>query len=171
MKHGVAVSISISILSLAGTAYLFLSSVRERSVPSGHPAHARVPDVLNKEALVPMMRQYLEIQGMRDPAMPLIVDRWLLWDKCRDEILKTLEIAEILEADEFALVLFRYSVAADVFRDSTWIRRIDDKWYVSPRYVSTYDDDPLGDDNPVRAKALAEKAEKWKKESAPKPWE
>lgn len=158
-------------LSLTGTAYLILTSVSQSSFTPARAVHAAVADALNKDALMPLMRQYLEVQGMRDPTMPLIVDRWLLWDQCRDELLKTLEIAEILEADEFALVLFRYSVGADVYRDSTWIRRIDGSWYVSPRYVSAYDDDPLGDDNPVRAKALAEKAEKWEKESAPKPWE
>lgn len=57
--------------------------------------------------------------------------------KNRSEILKTLEIAEVVQDGDYAVAFVRYSVGSDVFRNSFWLARVGDKWYWIG-YLSNY---------------------------------
>jgi hypothetical protein len=91
--------------------------------------------------------------------------------KHREEMLKTLEVVETVEADTLAACFVRYSVGGSIYRQVQWLHRIDGDWRVSQKsYFSSLADDPFNDGNPDRAKNLLKRVVQWEKDSAPIWW-
>jgi hypothetical protein len=84
----------------------------------------------------------------------------------REEMLRTLEIAETVETEKVGVCFVRYSIGSDIYREVTWLRKLEGAWFVCERqYVSSYGDDPLKDGKPDRAKELIKRTEEWEKNS------
>lgn len=85
----------------------------------------------------------------------------------KDEILKTFEIVEkdTIPGKDIVLVFYRYSVGADIVHETSYMKKIDDKWYIHSHYYSSYDNDPFNNGNPIESKQLLEKKSKWENES------
>lgn len=80
----------------------------------------------------------------------------------RDEILKTLEVAETSKSGDYGIVFFRYSIGSDIFREAYWIAKIHNKWYWMPNLE--YADSKPKDG--AWFEQMKEKKEKWEEESA-----
>lgn len=80
----------------------------------------------------------------------------------RDEILKTLEVAETSVSGDYGIVFFRYSIGSDIFRDAYWTAKIRNKWYWMPNLE--YADAKPKDG--AWFEQMKEKKDKWKEESA-----
>ncbi|MEL7169729.1 MAG: hypothetical protein AAGN64_10330 [Bacteroidota bacterium] len=79
-----------------------------------------------------------------------------------DEILSTLEIAEVTRLGQEAVVFARYSVGSKVFRAAYWLMNYDGRWALGNKpYVSQYSDDPW-----TARDSLANRADEWREESA-----
>jgi hypothetical protein len=88
----------------------------------------------------------------------------------RGEMLKTLEVVDTAETSNVAVSFVRYSIAATVYRDAVWMRKVDGQWRATlNQYFSGYEKDPFGDGKPEEAKALMKRVSDWKDES-PKAW-
>jgi hypothetical protein len=108
----------------------------------------------------------LDLENLQRPLM-YDSDYWYLDNY--DEISKTLEVAETLYADSISLVLIRYSVGSDLFRESVWLRKYKSNWTVSvSQYFSVYDDDPFNDGKLERAERIINKEEQWTDNSSEK---
>jgi hypothetical protein len=104
-----------------------------------------------------------------NPALSLL-DRVEFLRIHRDEMVKSLEVVEIVETEKIAVALVRYSIGLSVYRDRVWMRRVDGRWFASVAYFSEYAEDPFGDGKPDEAKALIKRVEAWEKASAEKWW-
>ncbi|MFA6056759.1 MAG: hypothetical protein WC756_01070 [Taibaiella sp.] len=82
-----------------------------------------------------------------------------------DEILRTLEIADTtyIPGVDLYMVFFRYSVGADIIRETTYMKKIDNRWFTYYKYFSSYYDDPFGNGLGSEGKKLLEKGEEWEK--------
>jgi hypothetical protein len=80
----------------------------------------------------------------------------------RDEILRTIEVAETSESGNYGIIFFRYSIGSDIFRQAYWITKINNKWYWMPNLEYAYSKPKDGEwfANMKRKKA------KWESESA-----
>jgi len=99
-------------------------------------------------------------------------EQWMV-EQVRPEVLQTLEVADTLAAADVGLALVRFSLGADIFRKTIWLRKVPAGWLPSWRqYFTRYDDEyeSLADDQQRMVDALLEKAEEWQKESAKRPW-
>jgi hypothetical protein len=96
-----------------------------------------------------------------------LTDNAYFISKHKDEILKTFEIVEkdTIPGKDIVLVFYRYSVGADIVRETSYLKKIDDKWYIHTHYYSSYDNDPYKNGKPIEGKALLEKKSKWEEES------
>lgn len=101
-----------------------------------------------------------------EPGRPMMYDSDY-WIKTHlTEILQTVEVAEVIYADNIALVLMRYSVGGKVFRESLELRKYKSLWTVfSYQYYSSYDD-PYGDGDTAKAKRFREQVRDWEEASA-----
>ncbi|MEX0663005.1 MAG: hypothetical protein WEA58_12575 [Balneolaceae bacterium] len=98
---------------------------------------------------------------------PLFSDLDYWFKDNNEEIKSTLEVAEVLNADDISLALIRYSVGSNIFRDAVWLRNYNGKWTISSnQYFSTYDDDPFKDGNPERAEEIINKEDEWTENSS-----
>jgi hypothetical protein len=82
----------------------------------------------------------------------------------KDEVLKTLEIAEVdtIPSKDFVLVFYRYSIGSEIAHSTTYMKKIDGKYFLYPKYFSSYDDDPFKNGRGIEGKALLKKEEDWK---------
>lgn len=96
-----------------------------------------------------------------------LTDKAYFLSKHKDEILKTIEVAEkdTIPGKDIILVFYRYSVGADIVHASTYMKQMDGKWYIHPEYYSSYDDDPFKNGKGTEGKALLDKKSKWEDES------
>ena len=100
---------------------------------------------------------------------PLFSDHDFWFKNHKEEVQETLEVADVLKANNLAIALLRFSVGSDIYREAIWLRKYDGLWTVSSnQYFSTYGDDPFGDGQPDRAERIIEKEEEWTENSAEK---
>lgn len=81
----------------------------------------------------------------------------------REEILKTLEIADVAISGDFGLVFFRYSIGSDIFREAYWTGKVDEKWY-RIYHLSKYSDSKPADASWFEE--MESKKDKWEEGSA-----
>lgn len=96
-----------------------------------------------------------------------IQDKAAFQAKHKDEILKTIEVVQkdSIPGKNIILVYYRYSVGADIVRNTNYMKQIDGKWYIHSKYYSSYDDDPFGNGKGEEGKKIIKKADEWEKES------
>ena len=83
------------------------------------------------------------------------------------EILRTIEIVEVSESGGYAVVYFKYSIGADIYRETHYLMRLGSNWY--PRFGSLkYADNKPDDEEWV--KKMLDKIEKWVEGSAESPY-
>lgn len=85
----------------------------------------------------------------------------------KNELLRSLEIVEKIEVPtkKLILVFYKYSIGADVVRKTLWFKKLEGKWFLFDRNISSNEEDPFQDGNPDEAKKVLERAGKWNKES------
>ncbi len=83
--------------------------------------------------------------------------------KNQNEIIKTLEVLEEVEAEkDVSIVFYRYSVGTTMVKNTMYLRKMDHLFYPYFKYYSKYDNDPFHDGKGETAKKLLDKAEEWK---------
>jgi hypothetical protein len=78
----------------------------------------------------------------------------------RGEIVRTLEVADSATVGTFGVLFARFSIRANLYRRSHWLRQVGNTWAVTTEYAArnAIEDVPNGED-------LIRKAEQWSKES------
>ena len=95
-----------------------------------------------------------------------ILDQYAFVRQHRDEMLRTLEIVEVVETEKMGAAFVRYSVGAHIYRKGIWMRKVDGSWRVLlTQYISSFGDDPFRDGKPQEAKKLIKRVEEWEKDS------
>jgi hypothetical protein len=82
----------------------------------------------------------------------------------KDEILKTLEVAEVdsIPGKDFVLVFYRYSIGSEIAHSDEYMKKIDGKYFLYPtKYYSSYEEDPFSNGQGLQGKALLKKLEEW----------
>ena len=99
-----------------------------------------------------------------------LYDKYEFFRKHRPEIIHTLEVADSLTVADKGVVLFRYSLGGDIYRSTIWMRKMNDRWFVSLR-LSEYSEEyeQYDDETKEKAKKVIEKATVWKEEGK-EPW-
>jgi len=88
------------------------------------------------------------------------------------EMKSTLIVSDSMQiTNDLTVVFFSYSVKSDVVRGVEWVRKIDDKYFLSFVYLSEYSVDPeLKDLDKNKLTALITKIDKWKESSSEVWW-
>jgi len=86
----------------------------------------------------------------------------------RTEILKNLEIVELIENENVAIAFIRFSVGTSVYRNALWFRKIENKYWYIINYVSKYnaEDDNYLKDKMEWVEKMIDKEDKWEENSA-----
>lgn len=89
------------------------------------------------------------------------------YENC-DEVLETLEIAEVREGlddsgNTVSAAFLRYSIGTKVFRDVLWFRQVGDRYARTRNRPGTYSDE---EDWSAEALRIAEEADTWEENSA-----
>jgi hypothetical protein len=88
------------------------------------------------------------------------------------EMKSTLIVSDSMQiTNDLTVVFFSYSVKSDVVRGVEWVRKIDDKYFLSFVYLSEYSVDPeFKDHDKNKLTALITKIDKWKESSSEVWW-
>lgn len=79
-----------------------------------------------------------------------------------EEILETLDIADVSVAGDYAVAFYRYSIGTDIFRKSLPLRMVEGKWYSSHDWK--YSSNPPSDEDWLSE--VSSRIEEWEEQSA-----
>lgn len=85
----------------------------------------------------------------------------------KDEVLKTMEVVDKIDipGQNITAVLYRFSIGSETVHESTYMKKINDKWYLYQKYFSSYDDDPFKNNDGTKGKEILKKIDDWTKET------
>jgi hypothetical protein len=80
------------------------------------------------------------------------------------EILESIKIVEEIEIPktDLILVFYHFYVGTDIIRNTEFVKKEENNYYLVYKYFSSYDDDPFRNGEPEKGKELLKKLDGWK---------